>query len=343
MMKHICRILSFVGLLSLMIVGFAGLSALGAAETSPEVRIAHHNLAFTNEVCLLYAVEAEGTGGVAPFMEFRVGNDDLSTPDIVCRTYEYRPMEKGDGQNYYIFAFDGLSAAQMADTVYARAGVTVDGTTYYGKTDSYSVCEYAARKLGKVDGVSPTEDQALRELLLSMLEYGSNAQKYLGYRTDCLAKDYYLTFGTTDASTEGVIYKTKSDGTAEVSGYEGTDTKVVIARKDPETGLTVTSIGKAAFGKNTTVTEIVIPDTVTEIGDEALKDCKNLEKVYLPTSLTKLGSYVFPGSENLTLYYAGTKAQLDTLLANSAGWAVPYQKYNFVLGDGTKYPYSLEY
>ena len=147
-MKTVCKVLSFIGLLSLMVVGFAGLSALGAAETSPEVRIAHHNLAFTDEVCLLYAVEAEGTGGAAPFMEFRVGNDDLSTPDAVCRTYEYRPLEEGDGQNYYIFAFDGLNAAQMADTVYARAGVTVDGTTYYGKTDSYSVCEYAARKLG---------------------------------------------------------------------------------------------------------------------------------------------------------------------------------------------------
>ena len=127
-MKTVCKVLSFIGLLSLMVVGFAGLSALGAAETSPEVRIAHHNLAFTDEVCLLYAVEAEGTGGAAPFMEFRVGNDDLSTPDAVCRTYEYRPLEEGDGQNYYIFAFDGLNAAQMADTVYARAGVTVDGT-----------------------------------------------------------------------------------------------------------------------------------------------------------------------------------------------------------------------
>ena len=137
-MKTVCKVLSFIGLLSLMVVGFAGLSALGAAETSPEVRIAHHNLAFTDEVCLLYAVEAEGTGGAAPFMEFRVGNDDLSTPDAVCRTYEYRSLEEGDGQNYYIFAFDGLNAAQMADTVYARAGVTVDGTTYYGKTDSYS-------------------------------------------------------------------------------------------------------------------------------------------------------------------------------------------------------------
>ena len=340
-MKTVCKVLSFIGLLSLMVVGFAGLSALGATETSPEVRIAHHNLAFTDEVCLLYAVEAEGTGGAAPFMEFRVGYDDLSTPDAVCRTYEYRPMEEGDGQNYYIFAFDGLNAAQMADTVYARAGVTVDGTTYYGKTDSYSVCEYAARKLGIVEGVSATEDQALRELLLSMLEYGSNAQKYLGYRTDCLAKDYYLTFGTPDASTEGVIYKTKSDGTAEVSGYEGTDTKVVIARKHPETGLTVTSIGANAF-ETRTVTEIVIPDTVTEIGDEAFKDCKKLKRIDLPASLTKLGSCAFPGSDDLTLYYAGTKEQLETLLANSAGWAVLFQKYNFVLGDGTEYPYLLE-
>ena len=40
--------------------------------------------------------------------------------------------------------------------------------------------------------------------------------------------------------------------------------------------------------------------------------------------------------------YAGTKAQLETLFANSAGWAMPDQKYNFVLGDGTECPYLLE-
>ena len=331
------KLLSMVGLLSLLL-GCVSLPALGAAETTPSVRIEHHNLAFGNEVYLLYAVKTEGVGKTdKPFMEFRVENEDLSSPDAVCREFEYRPLDEGDTEPYYIFAFTKLNAAQMADTVYARAGVTVDGVTYYSETDAYSICEYAAGKLGLMREKTATEDQALRELLQSMLEYGSMAQKYLKYRTDCLATEYCLTFGEDETPTAGIRYETKADGTAEVVGYDGTEGRVVIARADPETGLRVTSIRAKAFMGNKTITEVVIPETVETIGDEAFKGCTNLKKVSLPASLTKLGKLSLPDGDQLErLYYAGTVKQLETLMANSAGWAMTYQ-YFFVCGDGKEY------
>ena len=363
-MKLFGKILSFVGSLGLLI-GFAEVSALGVSDVTPAVRIEHHNLAFGNRVCLLYAVETEGTGGAAPFMEFRIENSDLSEPDAVCRSYEYRPMNEGDQQSYYVFALTGLNAAQMADVVYARAGVNVGGQTYYSETDSYSVCEYAAKKLGIVDGVMPTEDAALQELLLSMLEYGSDAQTYLGYRTDTLANEFYLTFGNSETPTDGVAYEPKADGTAEVTGYEGSEARVVIARKDPQTGRSVTSIRAGAFRNNGTVTEVIVPETVKTIGDGAFEDCdsltyvdlregvqtigekafsgcRKLKEVRLPVSLTSLGKTPFPSSDDLTLCYAGTKAQLKTLLGNSAGWAND-EIYCFVLADKTELRYPGDF
>ena len=121
--------------------------------------------------------------------------------------------------------------------------------------------------MGIVDGVMPTGDAALQELLLSMLEYGSDAQTYLGYRTDTLANEFYLTFGNSETPTDGVEYDLKADGTVEVTGYNGSEMRVVIARKDSKTGRRVTSIRAGAFRNNGTVTEVVVPETVKTIGD----------------------------------------------------------------------------
>lgn len=365
-MKRYCKFFSFIGLLGL-ILALTGVSAIGASEGTPAVRIMHHNLAFGNEIYLLYAVETENTGGAAPFMEFRVGNDDFSTPDTVYQPDEYRPLDEGDTQScYYIFAFRGLNAAQMADEVYARAGVTVNGTTYYSEKDSYSVCEYAARKLGIVGDATETKDENLQALLLSMLKYGSDAQRYLDYNTDCLAEDYYLTFANNETPTAGVKYNVKDDGTAEVViGYDGNDTKVVIATKDPETGAKVTSIAKGAFKNNAIINEVIVPSTVETIGAGAFENCDNLTRVelregvkvigekafaqcgsltelVLPASLTTLGTAMLPDSTDITLRYNGTETQLRALLAKNTTWGTEYCTYTFTLSNGTKIEYPFE-
>lgn len=355
-MKRFGKLLSLVGLLGLLF-GLTGVSA----DASPKVRIAHHNLAFGNEVYLLYAVEVTGSNGAAPFMEFRVENEDLLSSCLTLRSYDYRPLEDGDEQSYYIFAFRQLSAAQMADVVYARAGVTVGGKTYYSDVDSYSICEYAARKLGLVDGVDGTPDEDLRELLYSMLEYGSKAQKYLNHKPETPANKFYLSFGINETPTEGVLYEAKDDGTAKVTGYEGTAERVVIARKDPD-GRMVTEIGAGAFKNNDTVTEVIVPGTVEVIGEEAFLKCANLKRVELregvktigekafsecssmtelrlPVSVTTLGGMPFPTADDLIIHYAGTKAQLKTLLNGNPVWAVE-MSYWFVCSDApeAKYP-----
>lgn len=69
----------------------------------------------------------------------------------------------------------------------------VSGIAYqYKKEDCncrYSICTYAERKLGLVEGVQGTTNETLRSMIREMLHYGAIAQKYFGYKTGTLATD----------------------------------------------------------------------------------------------------------------------------------------------------------
>ena len=80
--------------------------------------------------------------------------------------------------------------------------------------------------------------------------------------------------GSVVTSPDGIVF-TNIGGSYSVTGYEGTDTKVVI----PETyeGLPVTSIGSYAFEGCTSLTSVTIPDSVTSIGSYAFEGCDNLQ------------------------------------------------------------------
>lgn len=70
------------------------------------------------------------------------------------------------------------------------------------------------------------------------------------------------------ADTSGdYSYKILSDGTAEITGYSGSDTCLTIPNEI--NGYTVTSIGDSAFFEHSNITSITIPDSVTSIGSEA--------------------------------------------------------------------------
>ncbi len=55
----------------------------------------------------------------------------------------------------------------------------------------------------------------------------------------------------------------------------------------------VERVGKCAFYKNETLTELNIPSTLKEIGDMAFFKCKNIGLVTLPDGLEKIGSDAF--------------------------------------------------
>ena len=83
--------------------------------------------------------------------------------------------------NYYYFTLEGLTAVQMNDTVTAHLCLTKDGNPYISSEDHYSIAKYAYSQLR--GSASPS---ALKLLCADLLQYGSAAQKYKGYRTDAL-------------------------------------------------------------------------------------------------------------------------------------------------------------
>ncbi len=115
-------------------------------------------------------------------------------------------------------------------------------------------------------------------------------------------------------------YTILKDGTAEITKYNGKETKVAIPSKLG--GKKVTSIGATAFSECTSLKSVTIPNSVTSIGDYAFSgsglksitipnsvtsigdsafwDCTSLSSVNIPSSVESVGDYVFYGCTSLT-------------------------------------------
>ena len=108
---------------------------------------------------------------------------------------------------------------------------------------------------------------------------------------DCVDINEDNTCDTCGNTLAKLLYTLKEDNTYEVSGYEGTPTKVVI----PATynGKPVTSIGDDAFAGCTSLTSITIPNSVTSIGDDAFASCTSLTSITIPNSVTSIGDDAF--------------------------------------------------
>ncbi len=89
------------------------------------------------------------------------------------------------------------------------------------------------------------------------------------------------TFCETDDN--GYKFNTYHDGTAEIIGYDGSETEIVIP--DTINNCTVTSICYSAFADNTTITSVTIPETVTFIDLNAFYGCTNLADITIPDSV----------------------------------------------------------
>ncbi len=86
------------------------------------------------------------------------------------------------------------------------------------------------------------------------------------------------------------------NGTLEINGYSGKETKVVIPEKIK--GKEVVSVAENLFA-NSDITSVEIPDTVTEIEQKAFYQCKKLESVKLGKNVKSIGESAFINCESL--------------------------------------------
>ena len=134
----------------------------------------------TNPYVLFTKETEEGTVTVSQFdfVEELVG-------ETLCRRYTFR----------------NLSASEMGTEVSARLFYNDQGTDHMSNALTYSVKQYAMNMLAK------TDDDALKTLLVDMLNYGAEAQLYFGVNADMLVN--------ADLSEEQLAYATSAEPTLE--------------------------------------------------------------------------------------------------------------------------------
>lgn len=135
------------------------------------------------------------------------------------------------------------------------------------------------------------------------------------------------TFTVTVAAATKKFFFDETTGT--ITGYDGTDTVVVIPSKI--NGFTVETIGNAAF-RDSSVTSVTIPASVTEIGSNAFAGCTNLTSVHYAGDWSNLtiqsGNPAVQDAANAPLF------DFEFTLDNTAAIVTNY-KYNGAAADVT--------
>ena len=146
--------------------------------TIPTLRAHHASVSFEDEIWYnLYftASDLEDVDrmGLLVFDTF-VENGRLEQAVQVIDSYDF------DG-TYYMAHTDGIAAKKMGDTLYFRVyALLSDGTEVYSDTVCYDAIMYANSILRK------SENPYMKALVVSMLNYGAQAQLYFGYNTGSL-------------------------------------------------------------------------------------------------------------------------------------------------------------
>ena len=108
--------------------------------------------------------------------------------------------------------------------------------------------------------------------------------------------DLYYNLNATDQTAE-VTYELHWDE----NNYKGLTTANIPASVTYNgTTYSVTSIGRFAFCRCSSLTSVTIPNSVTSIGDRAFEGCSSLTSVTIPNSVTSIGDDAFYRCSSLT-------------------------------------------
>lgn len=108
---------------------------------------------------------------------------------------------------------------------------------------------------------------------------------------------FLFLMASAETTQEGFTYRIIS-GQVTITGYEGTETELVIP--DEIDGYEVTKIDKYAFWEEYKLKSISLPKNLKDIGDMAFDNCRSLTKINIPDTVTRIGSRAFNECIGLT-------------------------------------------
>jgi len=146
----------------------------GTQEPEVEFGFSGANLVLQDNLAVTYKVPKslfETEGYTDPYVVFEFNGTQTVVDDYTVI---------GDK---YAFMFLDIAPHKMNDTIYATLHATYEGQDVASQTREYSVATYCYSMLSEYSADTYAE---FRTLLVDLLNYGAESQKYMSYKTDAL-------------------------------------------------------------------------------------------------------------------------------------------------------------
>ena len=164
--------------------GSVTLSYVAAAQTGAKLTGKSFSLSFEDEILVNFYFAAENVPSSAE-LGMLVFYSNPGSANISKANEKYTNPTYTASTGYYTCTTDGIAAKEMGDTRYYAAYAKLsDGTYVYSPLYEYSPKKYAMSRLAN------STNEEMKALCVAMLNYGAEAQKYFGYKTnDLMNKD----------------------------------------------------------------------------------------------------------------------------------------------------------
>ena len=129
------------------------------------------------------------------------------------------------------------------------------------------------------------------------------------YTIESVIRDYYIYTGAVNGETKtfedenGITWQyTYENEKARALKYVSGDLSEIENLEIPDKvdGLIVTTIADEALKGQTSIKNVILPDSITNIGQSSFEGCTNLETVVLPKELELISNKAFKGCKNLS-------------------------------------------
>ena len=180
-----------------------------------------------------------------------------------------------------------------------------DGVTNIGKNAFYYCTNLS--KITLTNNVKTISSSAFDMTYLTYVNFIGTEEEWnsieIGDNNDKL-KSATVYYGIND-----YYYKDLDDGTLEIVGYYGSDTRIKIPSEI--NGKKVTSIGSSAFQNGSRLDNVTIPNGITSIGDYSFANCSGITSVEIPAGVTSIGKGAFEDCSSLV--YLGLQKGITSI------------------------------